>query len=170
MPKDQKAEFYEEHISDTRKAMLDYARLHVGDAGQAEDIVQDTCYTAWVKIDALMSSPNPGGWLMNALKNHIRKYYDKLKAEAKLAEALEINAVLKAAYFDSPEKSSDDSPVEKMLSDDDLRIARLREQGFTDDEIAKALGMKPGAVRARFFRMRGKLTEYSEERKNENEK
>jgi DNA-directed RNA polymerase specialized sigma24 family protein len=54
--KSPKERFLEELIESTRRTMLAFARQHLKDPSQAEDIVQETYYTAWVKIDVLMNS------------------------------------------------------------------------------------------------------------------
>jgi DNA-directed RNA polymerase specialized sigma24 family protein len=126
-----KAKFYEEIIESTRRAMLDFARAHMKDASHAEDVVQDACFAAWKKIDILMLSPNPGGWLMNALKNCMRRHYEKAAAERTIAEALMREGTDEVAY---PNDIDEDSVI-RMLSLDDLRIAELREQGYGDKSI-----------------------------------
>jgi RNA polymerase sigma factor (sigma-70 family) len=150
-----KAKFYEGLIETTRPAMLDFARVHMKDASYAEDVVQDACFAAWEKIDNLMLSPNPGGWLMNSLKICMRKHYKKAAVERTIAEALMREGTDAVSYPGDP-GDIDDSVI-RLLSPDDLRIAELREQGYGDSEIAKLLGKTPGAIRMRLTRMRKKL-------------
>lgn len=45
-----------------------YATNHLNSKSLAEEAVQETFRIAWAKIDKLMSSSNPNGWLMNTLK------------------------------------------------------------------------------------------------------
>jgi DNA-directed RNA polymerase specialized sigma24 family protein len=99
-----------------------------------------------------MASENPGGWLMNALKNHIRKYYEKLAAERKLGAELAASAENAPAWPGEPGGMT----VADELSPEELRLVRLREQGYGYDEIAGFLDMKPGAVRVRMSRIKSK--------------
>lgn len=73
---DEKKKFYIDLIDSTYDKLLVYASIRVKDSTKAHDLVQDTCCTAWENIDSLIGSANPGGWLMNTLKNHIHKFYD----------------------------------------------------------------------------------------------
>ena len=49
-----------------------YAYSVLQDRLLAEEAVQDTFRIACAKPDKLLSSPNPGGWLMEALKNNMQ--------------------------------------------------------------------------------------------------
>jgi hypothetical protein len=65
---DRKAVFLTELLQTTRARLLAYARSRNFEGTAAEDLVQEVCLSAWTHIDAVMGSPNPPGWLMNALK------------------------------------------------------------------------------------------------------
>jgi RNA polymerase sigma-70 factor (ECF subfamily) len=156
-----KIEFYEELIETTRQAMLDFASAHMNDDSQVEDVVQEACGTAWEKIDTLMASPNLGGWLMNTLKNHIRKLLEKMKVEQKLNEKLASDTSCEVVYQDALGENA----VVEILSPEERLIAELREQGYTDSEIADFLGKKPSALRARLTRMRKKISKFLEDEK-----
>lgn len=45
-----------------------YAVNQLNSKSLAEEAVQETFRIAWTKIEELMNSPNPNGWLMNTLK------------------------------------------------------------------------------------------------------
>lgn len=47
------------------------AQVHLNPE-QAEEVVQDTFHAALEKIDLMTAHQNPGGWLMETLKNKIR--------------------------------------------------------------------------------------------------
>ncbi len=51
--------------------LFEYARSIMANDSMAEEAVQDTFQIACQKVDALCSSPNPEGWLVNVLKNVI---------------------------------------------------------------------------------------------------
>lgn len=48
--------------------MMVYARSSLQSESQAEEAVQETFRIACMKPDELCASPNPRGWLLNALK------------------------------------------------------------------------------------------------------
>lgn len=84
----EKKKFFIKLIDSTYDKLLVYARMRVSDTSKAYDLVQDTCCTAWENIDSVINSANPGGWLMNTLKNHIHKFYDELASEKRIMDAL----------------------------------------------------------------------------------
>jgi DNA-directed RNA polymerase specialized sigma24 family protein len=54
-----------------------------------------------------------------------------------------------------------------VLSEDELRIVRLREAGYKHDEIAKLMGIEPNAARKRLSRIKTKVTKFLEENKQQ---
>jgi len=63
--------------------MLSYATSALQNFHLAEEAVQNTFKLACIKIDSLMSSDKPSGWLMNALKFIIRNKRRELFYRAK---------------------------------------------------------------------------------------
>ena len=64
---------------------------------QAEEIVQDTFFEATKKIDILIAHENPGGWLMDTLKNKIRNCQRRNQKELMLLVSLDSETVLQIA-------------------------------------------------------------------------
>lgn len=56
-------------------SLICFAKSVMTNKDAAEDLVQETFLIAQCKLDAVLSSPNPHGWLMNTLKNVIGNYY-----------------------------------------------------------------------------------------------
>ena len=52
--------------------LFEYARSTLPTDALAEEAVQDTFQIACQKPEAVLSSPNPEGWIMNTLKNVLR--------------------------------------------------------------------------------------------------
>lgn len=67
---------FEKEIEELYIQMFDclfcYALASLDNPGMAEEAVQETFHIACRKVDNLLSSPSPKGWLMNTLKNVIR--------------------------------------------------------------------------------------------------
>ena len=55
------------------KKLFIYASAVLRDQEQAKDIVQDTFHEALRRIDVVAKHENPGGWLMNVVKNKIKE-------------------------------------------------------------------------------------------------
>ncbi|WP_409967650.1 sigma-70 family RNA polymerase sigma factor [Bengtsoniella intestinalis] len=54
--------------------LLRYTLIHLRNPSLAEELVQDTFHDANIKIDALSTHDNPGGWLMRTVQNKINNY------------------------------------------------------------------------------------------------
>jgi RNA polymerase sigma-70 factor (ECF subfamily) len=151
--------FYETLIDTMYDTLLDYARLRVSDTSRAQDIVQDACLLAWEKIDSLISSPNPNGWMMNTLKNCIHKHFADIAAEMKLIDSL--TAVTPETTL-PPDTSEIISSFSSILTPPEQRIVNLKEQGYKHREIAEALGVKPGTIDSAVSRIKTKITKMLE--------
>lgn len=55
------------------KKLFIYANAVLRDPEQAKDVVQDTFHEALRRIDVFATHENPGGWLMNTLKNKLKE-------------------------------------------------------------------------------------------------
>ncbi|MDR2357529.1 MAG: RNA polymerase sigma factor [Oscillospiraceae bacterium] len=133
--------------------LIKFAESKISNRVDAEDIAQETLYIAWRKIDVLMKSPNPEGWLVNTLKYRILKYIEGEGERAKLIGAL--MAVQSEGY--EPTLISDVQSLLSRLSDDEIHIVRLKEQGYTHHEIADMLGVPYGTIASKAFRIKGKI-------------
>lgn len=64
--------------------LLRYAQAHTQSMEAAEELVQDTFHEAYLKFDQLQRHENPGGWLMQTLKNKLANYQRARQREASL--------------------------------------------------------------------------------------
>lgn len=71
--------------------LLRYAQFALeGEDGLAEEAVQEAFAIAWSKVDVLMASPNPEGWMMETLKHVIqatRRSREKARRAVQAAQA-----------------------------------------------------------------------------------
>jgi RNA polymerase sigma-70 factor (ECF subfamily) len=154
----EKEKFYIQLLRDNSAILLTYAHSRVADNFQAEDIVQDVWVTAWKKIDDVFESSNPTGWLINALKNHLHRYYEHLANNRELSDKLTFEADQAAAM---PEFNHAIS-FASVLSPGELRIVKLKEQGYKHREIAEMLGSSKGTIDSRLSRIKEKLARFLE--------
>jgi len=70
--KNRQENFIEELYHEMFTKLSIFAKKELGDSSISEEAVQETFVIACIKIDNLMDSPNPKGWLVNTLKNVIR--------------------------------------------------------------------------------------------------
>jgi RNA polymerase sigma-70 factor (ECF subfamily) len=147
-----KKEFFIRLVQDMRKPLLRYAESRVADKSAAEDIAEDVFCSAWTHIDELMKHENPRGWLYIACKLHIKTYYEKYRADEELPCEMGADTM-----FDDGISFAD------KLSTDEMKIVKLKEQGYKHHEIAEIMGLSPGTIAAKVSRIKHKLTEYREE-------
>jgi RNA polymerase sigma-70 factor (ECF subfamily) len=145
--------FFEELFIEMRSKLIRFAEVKIADKQSAEDIVEETFKTAWQKIDELIASENPHGWLINALKLHILKFYEK---QAKHPESREYSETETAAetIFDNEISFSD------SLSDDEMRIIKLKEAGYRHDEISAIMKQPTGTIHSKVSRIKNKLRKF----------
>lgn len=108
-------EFFESIYIKTYRMMLGVAISRLNDVGGAEDAVHDAYVIATNKIDALMESTNPEGWLVKTLNYLIMHEY---RTRTRLLK-----------MFTSYESLLD----ENRLSAEDERLFELHSL-FTEDE------------------------------------
>ena len=86
---DDKDKFLNQLVIDNYQNMVNFASAFFSNRDIAEDAVQETFVVALRKIDILMKSPNPAGWLMNTLKNINGDIYRQRKRLANIFTKLE---------------------------------------------------------------------------------
>jgi RNA polymerase sigma-70 factor (ECF subfamily) len=127
------------------------------DRAVAEDVVQETLLRAWRALDDLQEERAARQWLFTiARREHARLYERKRLETVDLEECIAREEPLLAAH-DSPD-------IEELrralfLLDDDYREPLVLQVllGYTTEEIAKHMGLNPGAVLTRLFRARNRL-------------
>ena len=122
----------------------------------AEDLVQETFMRAWKSLDSLQDYTAAKSWLITILRREMARHFERRQLDL---------------------ISLDDDVVEQIAAEsvDPSEITLLRQAmadlpleyreplllqvigGYSCDEIATELGIKPGAVMTRLFRARQKL-------------
>lgn len=134
---------------------------------QAEEIVQDTFLEATKKIDILVAHENPGGWLMDTLKNKIRNCQRKNQKELMLLVSLDPETILQIAAPRSTEDiveqneslSATSQIIKDSLSPDDLHILkRIIFDNASHKEVSDELQISVWASQKRLERIRVKLS------------
>lgn len=64
--------------------LLRYAQGQIQNREMAEELVQDTFHEAYLKFDQLQRHENPGGWLMQTLKNKLANHQRARRRESAL--------------------------------------------------------------------------------------
>ncbi len=119
----------------------------LGDPQEAEDAVQD----AFVRFleRAPKELENPGGWLMRVLMNGC-------KSRLRLAWR-RVGPLPETLSAPGPEEREELEELFALPPEDRAVIHLHYYEGWSTDEIAQMLGQRPGTVRSRLSRARGKL-------------
>ena len=135
-----------------------YARSTLHDPQLAEEAVQDTFRVVCAKIDLVMRSTNPQGWVTNAMTLELKKIMASRARQADLMTRLAERASTDGSARDEP----DPDLLYSNLSDDEdyILLRRYAESGRTIAEFAKLLGISPGACAKRLQRARKRLEKY----------
>jgi RNA polymerase sigma-70 factor (ECF subfamily) len=133
-----------------------YAQNVLRDRSLGEEAVQDTFRIACIKIDELMASSNPKGWLMNTLKNVIS---NMKRSRARMLRMLFVAAEMNEASFGSV---NDDIDPEIMYggvisSEDFALLKKIVLERYSILEAAEELGISVEACKKRLQRIKEKF-------------
>lgn len=145
--------FFEDLMKSNYSKLLLIAESKAANKDVAKDLVQETFLTAWSGIDAIMASPNPAGWLVKTLRNHILHHYrDHYRDKANLdfdrephGEHGEFQTILNEIALAS------------ALAPDEVKILNLKAQGYKHREIAKMLNYPLGTIDSKVSRLKAKI-------------
>ena len=133
-------------------SLICFAKSVMTNKDAAEDLVQETFLIAQCKLDAVLSSPNPHGWLMNTLKNLIGNYY---KQQRFIAQHL-----IADSYPDSTSEYtfSVNELYAGLVSPEELELlVWVYCENVSRQEAAERLGISPAACRKRIQRAKSAL-------------
>lgn len=170
--------FIEELFQEYFNKLKLYAISYLRDTNRAQDVVQDTFHTALLHIDELMVHDNPGGWLMNTVKNKIRE--SERSRRRYLHRFFSLDSDISSEIFPSNElvtelrEPEDAFPMEKIrqaLTEEEYRLlTRFVLDKASHLEVARELNISVYASQKRLERIRDKLYKIFPERKNRKKK
>lgn len=124
----------------------------------AEEAVQDTFKICWIKIDEVIASENPKGWLLETLKNVIRNIR---RSQARFANLL---LVLNKAFTSVEQAAEDETELDITYGDlkDSPDYQLLKEfvlEHRSIKEMAQERGITVDACKKRIQRAKERLKE-----------
>ena len=145
-------ERFEALYRDNFRAMYLAARRALPNGELAEDAVQSAFLVAWRKLDVLLGSPSPRGWLFKALRNTVG---DTLRALERLRALTAGGVEADAAVYDERgvllEYESAQNRAELEL------LVRVFCEGESCADVAASLGISVAAVKKRIQRAKERL-------------
>ena len=147
--------------------LLRYAQTQTQSREMAEELVQDTFHEAYLKFDRLRCHENPGGWLMQTLKNKLMNYQRTRQREAALLTGWPEDGARVAAPGDLAAEVSDRQQVSAIQSfvaesfdeTDRLLFQLLLVEGASHKTAAAALGISVWNSQKRLERIRKRIRE-----------
>jgi RNA polymerase sigma-70 factor (ECF subfamily) len=129
----------------------------------AEDLVQEACVRAYVRLAELRETERAKAWALSVLHNVFVDDKRRARRSAVVADGADVGAA--APSLDpSPEESAYAAQREERLHRAWLELDRghrallaLRAEGYTHDEIAEITGIAKDALNARLYRARQSL-------------
>ena len=150
-------EFLEQLYRSMYAPLLRYAQYALeGDVLLAEEAVQEAFATAWRRIDVLMGSPNPQGWMMETLK-HVIQATRRSRDRARWAA----QAVEEAGEVAVTDEEDLDTIYGDLVGHELMKEYALEHQSV--DELARARGISREACKKQLQRARKKLKKYFEQ-------
>lgn len=123
----------------------------------AEDMVQDTFIRAWKALHNLQNEKAAKAWLFTILRREVARHYSRKRIDIVPIEEMDLERIGFEGQFDQANKLL----VQQALGNLDMEYREpLVLQvlgGYSCEEIADLLDIKPGAVMTRVFRARQKL-------------
>lgn len=154
-------EYLDKLFREMRGKLLIYANNHLVGIPYADDAVQEVFTIASLKIEALMASENPKGWLVNTLKNVIHA----AKRSAAKQNLIQINMINTLAEEPNDQDLSKDAGISwidlyysGLIPDAEYRLIKMIEiEGYSIHEAAQFLSISDEACKKRIQRARAKL-------------
>lgn len=153
--------------------LFSYANSIFKNRDLAEEAVQDTFRIACVKVESVLTSNNPKGWLVNTLKNVIRTMERERAALSRLViTSLSIddeNFVQEREASNCQDKRLEDTDMDLTYSDllppDEYELLILvAVHGYTIREAAAEFGINVEVCKKRIQRAKKKLKKLLEEK------
>ena len=139
-----------------------YAKAALGNNALAEEAVQETFRIACGNPNKLLTSSNPNGWLMEALKYVIRNIRrNRARLSNLMTAAIPLEAV---ASEPSRQDMEFNAMCEEYVGEEDYRLLRMVTlDKYTMLEASQELGITVEACKKRVQRARKKLKNFLEE-------
>ncbi len=144
---------WEDLVTQNEHRLYRAALAILGDRQEAEDAVQDAFLRFLEKAPRTLD--NPGAWLLRVLVNGC-------KSRLRLAWR-RVGPLPETLPAPGPEEREEMEELWSLPPEDRAVLHLHYYEGYSTDEIARMLGQRPGTVRSRLSRARGKLRKLLED-------
>ena len=140
-----------------RSDLFRFAFWMARDRQVAEDVVQDTLLRAWRSFDGLGEAGAARPWLLTIARREFARRFERKRLET--VDIEELSSLEDPALASGEAEDLTELRAAILALEDDYREPLVLQvlMGYTTEEIAAHMGLKPGAVLTRLFRARQKL-------------
>ena len=138
---------FEALLKENRGAAERYVRYRISSAADADDILQETCVTAFCRFDRLRSKESFKAWLISIAKNKCIDYYRRRREELRL-EGLAAPELVQSR-FGLTEQSAVMDTIDGLAGNDRQILLLYYFEKMKQSEIAQKLGLPLGTVKSR---------------------
>jgi RNA polymerase sigma-70 factor (ECF subfamily) len=140
-----------------RSDLFRFAFWLARDRAVAEDVVQETLLRAWRSFDGLSAEAAVRPWLLTIARREFARRFERKRLET--VDLEELSALEDPALAGAERAELDELRAAIFALEDDYREPLVLQvlMGYTTEEIARHMELKPGAVLTRLFRARQKL-------------
>ena len=157
MDKETKDRFFNELMKKNYDKIYMFVGKGCSDKEFVEDVVQETFYEAYRKIEILVEHPNQMGWLYNTAKNK-RMKLGKKKSEFYLLEMEYDDLMSERAGGEEYEEVELAETIKASVSEKEYNMLRdYYLNGYSSVEVAEKYGLDKGGIRMRMSRLKRKL-------------
>ncbi|WP_242864882.1 RNA polymerase sigma factor [Flavonifractor plautii] len=157
------------------KKLFIYANAALRNPELAKDVVQDTFHEAMRRIDVVAKHENPGGWLMNVVKNKLKEYERNRRRDLRYLLSLDADFpdesnLPEELVLAQPETQGEPvlEIIERLLTPEELRLLKRLVFGrASHQQVAQEFGISVYASQKRLERIRDKLYTAFPERKRQ---
>ena len=140
-----------------RPDLYRYAFWLARDRAVAEDVVQDTLLRAWRSLESLSDDGAARAWLLTIARREFARRFERKQLEVVDVAALEAADDPALADADREQVAEVRAAIAALEPDYREPLFLQVVMGYTTEEIARHMDLKPGAVLTRLFRARQKL-------------
>lgn len=162
---------FEALVRTNNKDLHQYAYWLCHDSTLAEDMVQETFARAWKAINNLHDAESAKFWLFTILKREVARHFKRKSSTERSLEEFDPEQNSEYISYDDGFGSTERFTLNRAISIlPEKYCAPLLLQvigGYTSDEIANILQIKPNAVMTRAFRARQQLRQILNEAQSE---
>lgn len=155
------ADAYGGLLSRHRRSALRVATVVLGDASDADDVVQTASERAWRALGTVDSQRGFRSWFLrivaNSARNHRRARWRRRRAELRVALQPSENSIDTANFVTADEREVVVAALNRLDAMERLVIALRHFEQLNEQEMADVLACPPGTVKSRLSRAMSKL-------------